>query len=849
MRTSSLVAVSFLGLLAAPAFAMAQANDPGSAITTGTSYLPPPGAVIDKIEFVGLRRIATETARLQLPLQPGEQFDSARLAAGLRSLNRLGWFEDVFVEAEESQGHAETAAGTVTRVRLEFRVREYPSLAGVDFSGSKVLSSRQIRKLLEDKKLSPQAGSAANPANLHHVAVAIRSELAAMGYPDAQVLIARAEQPGGKVRVGFQMQDGPHLPVAGVSFCGRPEVPAPILRKQMRQVSPDAWLSGFRNKNVFTPEKAEEDRLSLLTYLRNHGYPQARVGRPETSVEQAFSSRALPWFHHQSGPGLLLSLPIDSGASYTFGDTEIGASLRQRLTSAGKSDPMRPAIVTGSPFSELAVESQRRAWEMQLHRKAQRKTGAGNYRLRAVTTLDSATHTISVKYDFDPAPVRMVRRIEFRGNRRFPDRYLRRRIGLNEGQPLDEYALQAGMARIERTGYFQPVKNEDIQIKTDEAEGLSDVSIQLHEKGKQRLAFSGGPGQFGSTLGIAYTVFNLLGLDEFLSTQLDGGPESLQLAINLTKEGFLGSRGTLALSVLDTLLLPRLTAGARPPFERAQTKSVTAGWNYAVSDEDSIGINFGRSRSLTEYAVNPQASTASVVVTGVRSETSSDALGIGWAHYSGEQKIQFTESVSGGWLGGNENLLKSKAEYGRIFPDMIFDRRNAWAFRTTVSAKGSYNGNMPVYERFFSGDDLIRGLAPGEFGPYETVATTSPSVATTYSAVPAGANLLGAANLEYRFPLTAGAQGAAFFDAGSGLLLPNWLGPARPALINSTNGLLHGSTGLEVRWTLPVVGIPLRINYSFNILRLNRAVFMPDGSALRLHNPLGVLGWGFGPLF
>jgi outer membrane protein assembly factor BamA len=194
-------------------------------------------------------------------------------------------------------------------------------------------------------------------------------------------------------------------------------------------------------------------------------------------------------------------------------------------------------------------------------------------------------------------------------------------------------------------------------------------------------------------------------------------------------------------------------------------------------------------------------------------------------------------------------LLKSKAEYGRIFPDMIFDRRNAWAFRTTVSAKGSYNGNMPVYERFFSGDDLIRGLAPGEFGPYETVATTSPSVATTYSAVPAGANLLGAANLEYRFPLTAGAQGAAFFDAGSGLLLPNWLGPARPALINSTNGLLHGSTGLEVRWTLPVVGIPLRINYSFNILRLNRAVFMPDGSALRLHNPLGVLGWGFGPLF
>jgi hypothetical protein len=92
-------------------------------------------------------------------------------------------------------------------------------------------------------------------------------------------------------------------------------------------------------------------------------------------------------------------------------------------------------------------------------------------------------------------------------------------------------------------------------------------------------------------------------------------------------------------------------------------------------------------------------------------------------------------------------------------------------------------------------------------------------------------------------------EGATFFDAGSGFLLPNWLGQTRPTLINSTNGLIHGTTGLELRWTLPVVGTPLRINYSFNLLRLNRAVLMPDGSVFRLHDHLGVLGWGLGPLF
>jgi hypothetical protein len=80
-------------------------------------------------------------------------------------------------------------------------------------------------------------------------------------------------------------------------------------------------------------------------------------------------------------------------------------------------------------------------------------------------------------------------------------------------------------------------------------------------------------------------------------------------------------------------------------------------------------------------------------------------------------------------------------------------------------------------------------------------------------------------------------------------LLPNWLGSTRPLLIYATNGLIHASTGLEVRWTLPVLQVPLRINYSFNILRLDRSSLMPDGSHSRVRNRFGLLGWAVGPLF
>jgi len=469
--------------------------------------------------------------------------------------------------------------------------------------------------------------------------------------------------------------------------------------------------------------------------------------------------------------------------------------------------------------------------------------------LRATPSFDSTTHLASVRFDFDPVPPYTVRRLEFRGNQRFPDKYLRRRFPLSEGQPLDEYAIEAGLARLARTGYFQPFKKEDVQIEPHEAARTADVTIHLHEKGKQRLTFSGGREQFGSTIGIAYTVFNLLGLDEYLSTQFDGGPEVLQLALGFAKEGFLGSRGALALSVFDNFVRPYLTPGVKGPFQRSQTEGVNLGWSYAASDEDTIGLNFGMSKSVTDHTVTQTSSTGTPQVIDLQSKTSSHALGVGWTHDTGDQRIQVADSASGGWLGGSENMLKSKGEYDRIVLDEVFNHHNAWAFRTTVSAAGSYRGDMPLYARFFSGDDLVRGLQPGELGPYQTVATVSPSGATTYSAAPSGANLVAASNLEYRIPLKRGVEGATFFDAGSGFLLPNWLGPTRPALLSATNGLVHATTGFELRWTLPVVGVPLRINYSFNLLRLNRTFLLPDGSVFRLRDRLGVLGWGLGPLF
>ena len=840
--------VSFLGLfVAAPVHASPQADSTVGEDSLASSGLPP-HAVIDEINFVGLHRIPAATAMSRLSIHPGEEFDPTQIATGVHLLSHAGWFDDVSVKAAPSSHQLESTDGSYS-VQLQFHVAEYPYVFAIVFTGSKLLSQQQIKKRLSDNHLYPQLGAPADPVQLHRAALAIQSELALAGHPEAKAIIKQQNLPGQRAKIEFQIRDGPRLPVTQISFSGDPQVPSNLLRKQMRQVAPDAWLAGLRNKNVYTPEKCDQDRGNLVAYLQNHGFPQARVGAPQITVVNALYNPSSPWPSRPAQPGLKVSLPVDSGNFYTFGPSEISGPLQQRLHALKKGDRLSPDLNPGRPFSEHAVESLRRDLEIRLHRTVRHQKGTGEYRLRATSTFDYATHIATTKFDLDPALPYTVRRLEFRGNQRFPDKYLRRRIPLSEGHPLDEYAIEEGLARIARTGYFQPFQKEDVQIDTHAADHTADVIIHVHEKGKQRVTFSGGRQQFGSTAGVAYSVFNLLGLDEFLSTQFDGGPESLQLAISFAKEGFLGSRGTLALSAFDTFIRPRLTPGVQGPFQRSQSQGVNLGWTYTASDVDAVGVNFGISRSVTEYTVSQPATGANTQPIDLQSKTSSHSFGIGWTHDTGAQKIQLSDSVSGGWLGGNENLLKSKAEYGQIFPEELFNHRNVWAFRTTVNAAGSYHGDMPIYARFFSGDDFVRGLRPGELGPYQTLATVSPSGATTYSTVASGANLIAVSNLEYRVPLTHSVEAATFLDAGSGFLLPNWLGPTRPTLIQSTNGLIHSTTGLELRWTLPILGASVRINYSFNLLRLNRTLLQADGSVARLHDPLGALGWGLGPFF
>lgn len=803
--------------------------------------------VIHDVAFAGLRHIAPAAVQAQISSHAGELLDLRKIRSDVKALGRLGWFDDV--QVEELPPSDPLSSQRLEQVHVIFRVHEQPELVNVEYAGSRLLSSTQIAKLLAEQHVNPKFGAPADEVCLHRAAIAIQTALAELGHPQSLVAIHRKEWTDGTLRIRYDIHDGPHLPVGRIVFEGHPEVPEQTLLREMPRTSPGALFASWRGKGVFTKAGFAEDRSKLIIYYHDHGFPEARVGDPRISVYERNSRCRVLWRFRYTAKRLSVTVPIEAGPYYRVKSVTVDPEL---ASASGKHARKLLAISNGqigSAYSAKTAEDLRHLWLVAAQPRHVHNAARPERTVEADRTFDIASHTARLRFASSDAPPDTVRHIEFLGNHRFSDRYLRRRIGLVEGQPFDERGLELGLARLTKTGYFHQIRKEDVHVQLDGIAHSADVTVRVSEAGQQRTSFSGGRGQFGSTLGLAYSLFDVLQREELLSSQFDAGPDSLQIVLGLVMEGFLGSRSSLAISQFDNFLRPRLSTSVKGPFYTSRSDGLTTNWGYALTPADSVSLQYALSRSKTDYSVALPPSLAGIPSPDLNAQSTSSAVGVALNHDAGNNRFSLANSVSGGLLGGTENLLRSNEDYARIFPDPLFHRQNAWAFRTTFSAVGSYQGDLPISTRLFSGDAEVRGLTPGELGPYAAIPVTAANGTQTYTAIPAGANLVSAVNLEYRIPLRGTVQAAGFFDLGTGWLLPNWLGKSRPTLLDSTNGVLHGSLGIELRWTIPELQVPVRAYYSVNILRLNRFLPLPDGTLFHAHNKLFTLGWALGNLF
>jgi outer membrane protein assembly factor BamA len=386
--------------------------------------------------------------------------------------------------------------------------------------------------------------------------------------------------------------------------------------------------------------------------------------------------------------------------------------------------PLR-ALQGNAPYSQEKLERAREALAgLRVFRVA--KEGGAPPEVDVSAQFYPEARTVRAVFRVHEGQPYTVRRVEFVGLERFSDRYYRRRVQLKEGELLDTAKLESSLARLARAGFIHPVKKEDIRLKLDEQLRTVDVIIRIEEIGRQRVSLVGGHGGLGETLGLVYNVFDLFGGEELITAHLEGGPDSLQMLLGVAKEGVFGTRASLGLSLFQNVVRPNLPGRQR--LFTSRSSGFALGSSYQLTPRDALGFNYQLSRSSTQYHLDLPSSISGLVNNQLRAATSSHSLGMNAEHDSGSERLTATASVSGGWLGGNENLLRSSLEYSRLLPDPFGSAqggatRRTWAFRGYLSGVSSYRGELPLQARLFPGDELVRGFRTGELGPYALVKT------------------------------------------------------------------------------------------------------------------------------
>jgi len=782
-----------------------------------------PDGIIERIEFHGLRRVSPAALRAQIGSREGERVVAARVEKDVRALNRLGWFDSISVEVQPVSADIEPSG-----LRLVFHLAERAFLAQFEFRGSRVLAQERIAALLAAKGIKLKTAAPANRAELWRAARAIETQLADLGHPRAAVRVRLEEMPGRALRARFQIDDGPRIRVGRVTFAGNRGVSERELRRQMKRVAPTALFAGLRGKTIYTPERLAEDLDRLQRFYRNHGYAEARVGQPQVELGK--------------GAGFAITIPVEEGPFYRLAAVEIeGATPQTRAALAPALDRLAP----GAPYAQERLEHVRE----ELARLAAQEVPPERPGVELLPQFDRAAGTARVTLRVRKADDYIVRRIEFLGDHRFSDRYYRRRIALQEGESFDPRKLERGLERLARSGFVKPATPRDVRVRLDESARAADITIRFEEIGRQRVSLVGGVSGQANTLGVVYNLFNLFGGEELLTTHLEGGPESVNLLLGVAKEGLFGTRVSMGLSVYRNIIRPRVQAAAgRQRLFTSSSSGFGLAWDYPLTPRDTLGAKYDISKTATR--INPAAlpqPTAGLPAVEPRARDSARTMKLEWAHNSGLARLDAASWVSGGVLGGDEKLLGLSLDSSRVAPDPFTDARNSWALRGRVEGVSAYGGrSLPLQDRLFGGEQLLRGFRTAELGPYALVESQG---RPALQALPAGADLAAAFNGEYRVPLDQRFQAAGFFDVGTGWLLPNWLGPSKPNLLGGTNGILRASTGIETRFLLPVVNQPLRFDYAANPLRLARALVLPDGSAWRPSDRHTAFTWALGTLF
>ena len=518
-----------------------------------------------------------------------------------------------------------------------------------------------------------------------------------------------------------------------------------------------SWLTG---NGTLRDEALEQDRMTIVNYLHNRGYADARVD--------------IQILDDPDSDKIIIDISAERGQCYHFGTVRFEGN---KLLSNEEIES-RSLIKHEGTFSPDKIRETSQAIKDLYGQK-----GYIDANVQFETHLRENESIFDVDFTIDEGEQYKIGMIHIFGNHSTKTNVILRESLLVPGKTFDSRRLKATQERLEAMGYFKSVNVYAVRTSDDVGlgENYRDVYIEVEETTTGNISLFMG---FSSTdsvnggLDLGENNFNIAGIPDLLKGKigsLRGGGQFFRIRATLGKK-----QSNYLLSWMNPYLNDskwRLgfeisyTASELQENTKVHTFGGSLFTNYPITNYWTAGFR-QRARylrdtiSIETLKLYKKQNETHGFLPAISGNLSYDSTDRAYKPHRGWRANFEAELTEGGpYLFWKLSYINSI--YYAPTPRGIFKLRAD--FKTIGTYAGKNNFDVPYSERLFlGGEGSIRGYQPFIIGPrIPQYSSLTPPVQKAYSDTPQGGLSSMLLSLEYNYEVIRMLDAFVFFDAGA----------------------------------------------------------------------------------
>ena len=732
---------------------------------------------VHDIRVEGLQRVEAGTVFASIPVRVGDTYTDEKAVASIRALFALGLFKDVRIDAKDGV--------------LIVIVEERPTIANVDFSGTKEFDKDVLKKALRDVGLAD--GRPYDKALVDRAEQELKRQYISKSMYATEVVTTVTPIDRNRVNLSFAVTEGDTAKIKEIHIVGASAFSESKLLDLFDQDT-GGWLSWYTKSNRYSRTKLNADIESLRSFYLNQGYLEFKVDSTQVAISP-------------DKQGMSITINV------TEGDRFVVSKIKMAGNYLGKDDEFRSLITikAGEAYNADQVAQTTKAFSDYY----------GNFgfafgRVEAKTDIDRTTNRVEITLVGDPARRAYVRRINVAGNDRTRDEVIRREFRQLEASWYDGEKIRQSRNRVDRLGYFK-----EVTMDTQEVPGTQDevdLTINVVEKPTGSISLGAGVSSSeGLGLTFGFNQDNAFGSGNSLGLSLNTSQYNRTLVLSTTNPYFTEDGVSRSINVAQRTTRPYTdvdsyairTTGASMVFGVPFTDVDTVFLGMGVDQTDIIAGTYLPTVYL-DFANEFGYTTTSLPLTAGWSRNTTDS---GLAPSTGR-----ISSLNAEWsVAGDLRYLRGTAQLQQYFP---LSKRTTLALNGEISVGSGTDGlSYPVFKNYTSGGLGNRGLGTVRGFESGSLTTTSQRLAALAAGSSTSTTATGGAkrvtfNAEVLSPFPGGGNDRTlrwfgFFDAGG----------VYDANESIQFDSMRSSVGIGVSWISPVG--PLRLAWAKPVRQLD----------------------------